>query len=74
MVVVSFASRKTMSVGIVILDLDVASVKDDITPVFAIQVRNPPIQWTPKDRRAKVQSARKRRRHLVAITSSIHVT
>ena len=42
MVVVSFASRKTMSVAeIVILSLYVVSVKGDITPVVTIQVRNP---------------------------------
>ena len=32
--------RKIMSVGIVILDIDVVSVKDPITSLFVIQVTN----------------------------------
>lgn len=54
-----------MSVEIAILDLDVVSIKGDITLVFVIQVRNSLIQWTTENRSAKVQPARKWTRHLL---------
>ena len=59
-----FASRKIISMGIVILDHVAATVKGPITSAFVIHVGNHLNSKTLKRKRAKVQLVRQGRSHM----------